>query len=242
MNNIQKVDNLFNEAKELFNSKNFAGAKEKLNLILSIDPQFVLAHSHLGVIEFKNKEYQDAIHHCDTAIDLDPLCAHAYYIKALICEETGEVPIAVKNINKAIKINSRDASFYLLRCKINMSQSEFNSAQNDMLKAIESNNLYGGFSDYDIILQSLRTMETLIENEQFDQSKKVISMLIEWYPQYNDTYNFNKLYSLSSEENTSEILYKIKDLFNKKMKVPTPDTSNRDKLLLKEILININKR
>ena len=85
-------------------------------------------------------------------------------------------------------------------------------------------------------------METLIENEQFDQSKKVISMLIEWYPQYNDTYNFNQLYSLSSEENTSEILYKIKDLFNKKMKVPTPDTSNRDKLLLKEILININKR
>ena len=123
-----------------------------------------------------------------------------------------------------------------------MSQSEFNSAQNDMLKAIESNNLYGDISDDDIILQSLRTMETLIENEQFDQSKKVISMLIEWYPQYNDTYNFNQLYSLSSEENTSEILYKIKDLFNKKMKVPTPDTSNMDKLLLKEILININKR
>ena len=123
-----------------------------------------------------------------------------------------------------------------------MSQSKFNSAQNDMLKAIESNNLYGDISDDDIILQSLRTMETLIENEQFDQSKKVISMLIEWYPQYNDTYNFNQLYSLSSEENTSEILYKIKDLFNKKMKVPTPDTSNMDKLLLKEILININKR
>ena len=45
---------------------------------------------------------------------------------------------------------------------------------------------------------------------------------------------------VQTENIVESIPYKIKDLFNKKMKVPTPDTSNMDKLLLKEILININ--
>jgi tetratricopeptide (TPR) repeat protein len=61
-----------NEGARLFQLGDFAGAEVKFKEAISANPQNAVAHSNIGNIYYKRKQYQEAIKWLEKALQIDP--------------------------------------------------------------------------------------------------------------------------------------------------------------------------
>jgi tetratricopeptide (TPR) repeat protein len=99
--------------------------------------------SHTGYlaraeINLEMDDYQEALGDIETAIELNPNFAEAYYSRGLLYAKTGGEPSkAFADFNKAIALNPNYADAYSNRGNMYLSLREFQKAINDCTKAIK---------------------------------------------------------------------------------------------------------
>jgi TolB-like protein/Tfp pilus assembly protein PilF len=68
-------------------------------------PVSVDSGSFLGLILYRSRRYQEAIAACRNALDLDPYYPVVYWFLALSYLQTGELPAAIAELNKAVGLS-----------------------------------------------------------------------------------------------------------------------------------------
>lgn len=69
---MSNVDQLYAEAEKLKDAGDYATSVAKLNELLQVDPQHVLAHMTLAVVLGKLGRHEEAVQHGQRVCELDP--------------------------------------------------------------------------------------------------------------------------------------------------------------------------
>jgi chemotaxis protein methyltransferase CheR len=77
-------------------------AENLLNTLLEVDPEHTLGHVLLASIEANHQRVMDAHTRLDTALELNPLLADGYYLRALLFMEEDETDAARQALNGAL--------------------------------------------------------------------------------------------------------------------------------------------
>jgi Flp pilus assembly protein TadD len=78
---MSQINDLYNEAEKLKDAGQFEPAIQKLNELLAIDPNHLLAHLTLAVVCGKVGQHEAAVKHAERACQLDP--TDAFHFTAL---------------------------------------------------------------------------------------------------------------------------------------------------------------
>jgi len=100
-------DELYAEASKLKNAGNLPEAVAKLEEILSIDPNHVLAHSALGVHLQKLGRFDQAIAHATRVTELDPNDPFSFTQLSVICQRCGKIQEAEDAMARAHALQGR---------------------------------------------------------------------------------------------------------------------------------------
>lgn len=96
---------LYNRGLFLQNVNELEGATTDYNNIIELDPAYSEAHYNLGFIDLAfNEDYQSAIKHFTSAINVNNEYVEAYYNRGLCYEYIGDKQNAVKDYNAALNV------------------------------------------------------------------------------------------------------------------------------------------
>ncbi|MDA0832014.1 MAG: tetratricopeptide repeat protein [Planctomycetota bacterium] len=98
---MNQTDQMYNEAMQLKFDDNLEGCVNKLEEILTIDPNHVLAHSALGVHLQKIGKPDEAIQHALKVAELEPNDPFSFTQLSVIYQRCGKIPEAEAAMEKA---------------------------------------------------------------------------------------------------------------------------------------------
>jgi Flp pilus assembly protein TadD len=98
---------LYDEASKLKNAGDLAGAVAKLEELLKVEPDHVLAHSALGVHLQKLGKLDDAIRHATRVTELEPNDPFSFTQLSVICQRCGKIPEAEAAMAQAHVLQGR---------------------------------------------------------------------------------------------------------------------------------------
>lgn len=93
--------NLYDEAVKIYESGDIEKAVEKLNEVLAIDENYVLALSALGVYYQKLGKFDEAIASATKVTELEPDDNFSFIQLSVICQRCGRIPEAEDAMAKA---------------------------------------------------------------------------------------------------------------------------------------------
>ena len=88
------LDEMYDESVALKGQGDLEGAVAKLNQLLAVDPNYVLAHSALGVHLQKLGRFDDAIRHALRVTELEPQDPFSFTQLSVIYQRCGRIPEA----------------------------------------------------------------------------------------------------------------------------------------------------
>lgn len=98
----------------------------------------MIDHFDLGIIYLSDQKYEDAFTNLDSAIESRPNCSKCYFARGYALEKLGKTSEALKDYNKAIKLNPKDANVYFYRGMLCMVQpSDRNQAIADFTRCLQ---------------------------------------------------------------------------------------------------------
>lgn len=100
-------DEMYDEANELKEQGDLAGAVAKLEEILQTDPGHVLSHAALGVHLHKLGRLEEAIAHAVTVTELEPNDPFSFTQLSVILQRCGRIPEAEDAMARAREIQMR---------------------------------------------------------------------------------------------------------------------------------------
>jgi len=83
-------------------------AAEKLRAALVRDPEYVKAHTNLGVTLARSGQLEEALLHYDEALRLDPAHANALYNRGRLRSRRGELDAAIEDFRGALRLEPED--------------------------------------------------------------------------------------------------------------------------------------
>ena len=92
---------LYDEAIELQQRGDVAGAVGKLDELLKQDASYALAHAALSVFYSKAEDYDKAIANADKVCELEPDDPFSFIAKSLVCQKAGRIPEAEQAMMQA---------------------------------------------------------------------------------------------------------------------------------------------
>lgn len=98
---------LYDEGTALKDQGDLAGAVAKWREILTIDPNYVLAHMALGVHLQKLGQFDDAIKHAKRVTELEPNDSFSFTQLSVIYQRCGKIPEAEDAMAKAHAVQAR---------------------------------------------------------------------------------------------------------------------------------------
>ena len=101
--NNQQLMKEFNEVQNLYNSKNFLNAEDKINELIKKFPKSANLHYYLGLVLRKKDEINKAIKAFEKTIELQPNFAYAFNNLGDIYKFKKKTDLAINNYKKAIK-------------------------------------------------------------------------------------------------------------------------------------------
>lgn len=93
--------NLYDEAVKIYESGEIEKAVEKLNEVLALDENYVLALSALAVYNQKLGNFDEAIAHATKVTELEPDDNFSFIQLSVICQRCGRIPEAEDAMAKA---------------------------------------------------------------------------------------------------------------------------------------------
>ncbi|MHC1702398.1 MAG: tetratricopeptide repeat protein [Tenuifilaceae bacterium] len=141
--NAQNVDSLIIYGIELRNSGNYIQAIEKFKEALAIDRNSPTLNYEIAYTYLVKKDFRKTIKICNRLIKSEsPKSVDAYILKGSALDYSGRRNRSIKFYKNAIK---KHPDNYLLHFNLGINyhnKNQFHLAQNEYLKAIESNNLH----------------------------------------------------------------------------------------------------
>lgn len=107
---IKDIPLLLSGAEQAFQRENYRTAYQKYDMILNVEPHHVGALLGRGFILAGEGAYDEALALCDRVLQLDDLCAEAYFLRGLIHDHHDEIAAAVDAYRKALLL---DISFVM---------------------------------------------------------------------------------------------------------------------------------
>lgn len=101
----------FNQAVVMLHAKQYEHAAAALHRVLELDPAIPEAHVNMGFAMIGLQRYQVARDFFDSAIDLQPMQANAYYGLAEALEGMGEIPGAIGAMRTYLHLAPADDAF-----------------------------------------------------------------------------------------------------------------------------------
>ena len=85
-----------------------------------------------GQINFSMKQWQKSIDSYTTIIDNFPNDAQMYFTRALAFQQSGSLPNALNDLNKAIQLASREYQYYFFRSRVKSQMGDQTGSKNDL--------------------------------------------------------------------------------------------------------------
>jgi len=92
---------LYDEAIEVQQRGDVAGAVGKLQELLNQDAGYALAHAALSVFYSKLEDHDKAIEHADKVCEMEPGDPFSFIAKSLICQKAGRIAEAERAMMQA---------------------------------------------------------------------------------------------------------------------------------------------
>jgi len=99
-----EIQSLYEAGIALLQSGDPAGAREKFNAALAIDPTFALAHNGIGLSYSNVGQFDAALESYDSAIRVDPNFSSPYVNRSFIQQKRGDIQGAMDSLHYAIKL------------------------------------------------------------------------------------------------------------------------------------------
>lgn len=106
---------------------------------IRVNPKFVSAYIHKGIVYAKTGNHQKALENFNTALHLTPGNVDAYRNRAILYGEMGEYQSAIEDLNKAVEIEPHCADCYYSRAFYYFKQGDRASVCRDARKACALN-------------------------------------------------------------------------------------------------------
>ena len=100
----QTAEDVYYEAAELHNAKDYAGAEELYSKVLEIDPNFIAAYGGRGMVYFESKRYEQAIEDFSWLIDQNPNNIIVVSFRAVSYSNVGKYEEALGDIEKMMEL------------------------------------------------------------------------------------------------------------------------------------------
>lgn len=89
-------------------NKDLDAALEEFRAAVTLKPDFRDAHDNLGWIHFRKNRPDEALSHLSRSIDLNRENAWAYYLRALVFQQKGEMGKALEDAKRACALKNQD--------------------------------------------------------------------------------------------------------------------------------------
>lgn len=134
----QNAENYYNAGK-LYESAGDAGmAVGMYQKTIGINKKHSKAHTALGYILLRNKQYSAAQKEIDSAIKLEPECWSNYYYQGKLYMETGDYGSALKSFEKSQRSQEYRQKALIERGTCYMQASDYENAIQEFISAIQS--------------------------------------------------------------------------------------------------------
>jgi len=99
---------LFKQATELAEGGLLNEALTIFQTIVKTDSNNAIVWNNIGIIQFRQGKYRDAVNAFGQATDIDPQFTNAWFNKSLALLHLGKETEALRALDKVIKLNPRD--------------------------------------------------------------------------------------------------------------------------------------
>tara|TARA_Y100000591_G_scaffold11557_1_gene8980 strand:+ start:137 stop:1999 length:1863 start_codon:yes stop_codon:yes gene_type:complete len=161
------MNNLFKNAVNFYENKEFDKAQKVCEDILDIQPDDLNATNLLAVLNFQNKDFIKSIKLFKKAIEINPNISETYNNLGNVYYEFKQFSIAIENYNKALKIKPNFALSYYNRAKALQEVSKKQDAISDYNKAISLNkNFSKAYKNLGNLYMELKILDKSIYNHE----------------------------------------------------------------------------
>ena len=159
------MNNLFKNAINFYENKEYDKAKKVCEDILDIQPDDLNATNLLAILNFHNKDYVQSIKFFEKAIEINPNISETYNNLGNVYYEFKQFNIAIENYNKALKIKPNFALSYYNRAKALQEINQKQEAISDYDKAISiNNNFSAAYKNLGNLYMELKILDKSIYN------------------------------------------------------------------------------
>jgi tetratricopeptide (TPR) repeat protein len=141
--NLVSSTNFMYTAKSRYDEKDFAGAIDGFDKVISLDPKFTLAYAYRGHAKTNLGNYTGAIDDFTKAINLYPNFDAAYVDRGNARFFSGDYNGAISDFTKAIQLNRNYAVAYANRGEAKLKLKNYTSALDDFDKTVQLDPNYG---------------------------------------------------------------------------------------------------
>ena len=159
------MNNLFKNAINFYENKEYDKAKKVCEDILDIQPDDLNATNLLAILNFHNKDFVQSIKFFEKAIEINPNISETYNNLGNVYYEFKQFNIAIENYNKALKIKPNFALSYYNRAKALQEINQKQEAISDYNKAISiNNNFSAAYKNLGNLYMELKILDKSIYN------------------------------------------------------------------------------
>ena len=94
--------------------KQYKAARESFELAAQMDPKFHIPHINLAFLNLIENRQADALKHITISESITSNCPYTYFIKCLIAIEKNDNENAIRFVQQAIKLHSKESLFYII--------------------------------------------------------------------------------------------------------------------------------
>ena len=161
------MNNLFKNAVNFYENKEYDKAKKVCEDILDIQPDDLNATNLLAILNFHNKDFVQSIKFFEKAIEINPNISETYNNLGNVYYEFKQFNIAIENYNKALKIKPNFALSYYNRAKALQEINQKQEAISDYDKAISiNNNFSAAYKNLGNLYMELKILDKSIYNHE----------------------------------------------------------------------------
>jgi len=120
---------LFNKATDLAEQYQLDEALTLFQTLLKSDPNNATIWNNIGIIQFRQGKYLDAVNAFGQAADIDPQFTNALFNKSLALVNLGKDTEALKALDKVLKINPHDTEAQSQRALITRKMAQGSDTQ-----------------------------------------------------------------------------------------------------------------
>ena len=161
------MNNLFKNAINFYENKEYDKAKKVCEDILEIHPDNLNATNLLAILNFHNKDFVQSIKFFKKAIKINPNISETYNNLGNVYYEFKQFNIAIENYNEALKIKPNFALSYYNRAKALQEINKKQQAISDYDKAISlNNNFSAAYKNLGNLYMELKILDKSIYNHE----------------------------------------------------------------------------